>query len=82
MGLKELAAKVDEYNSRLEEGKVDQIKPHHVEEVLEKLRKNIASLEADIAAAPSEDKKQRLEQKHAIARAHIERAEWLLKNLG
>ena len=81
MGLKELAAKVDEYNIRLEEGKVEQIRPHHVEEVLEKLRNNIASLETEIAVAQSEDKKQRLEQKRAIARAHVERGEWLLKNL-
>lgn len=40
-----------------------------------------AELEAEIASAPSADKKDRLEGKLAIARTHIDRAEWLLKEL-
>lgn len=82
MGLKKLAAKVVDYNERLENGKASKIKPHHVEEVLQKLRSKSAELEAEICSAASADKKSRLEGKLQIARAHIERAEWLLKELG
>ena len=81
MGLKKLAVKVEEYNERLESGKASKIKPHHVEEVLQKLRVNEAELVAEIAATKSTDKKGRLEGKLEIARTHIERAEWLLKGL-
>jgi len=81
MGLKKLAAKVEEYNSRLESGKASKIKPSHVEAVLQKLRSKLTKLETEIATATSADKKARLEGKLAIAQTHIERAEWLLKEL-
>ena len=81
MGLKKLAAKVEEYNARLESGKASKIKPSHVEAVLQKLRSKLTKLEAEIATATSADKKARLEGKLAIAQTHIERAEWLLKEL-
>ena len=81
MGLKKLAAKVEDYNARLESGKASKIKPSHVEKVLQKLRVKAAELEAEIASATSADKKDRLEGKLAIARTHIDRAEWLLKEL-
>jgi hypothetical protein len=81
MGLKKLAAKVEEYNARLECGKACKIKPSHVEAVLQKLRSKSAELEAEIAAATSPDKKARLEGKLGIARTHIARAEWLLKEV-
>jgi hypothetical protein len=79
MGLKNLAAKVEDYYARLESGKASKIKPSHVEKVLQKLRVKADELEAEIATAPSADKKTRLEGKRAIARTHIDRAEWLLK---
>lgn len=81
MGLKKLAAKVEDYNARLESGKASKIKPSHVEQVLQKLRVKAGDLETEIATAPSADKKARLEGKLAIARTHIDRAEWLLKEL-
>ena len=81
MGLKKLAAKVVEYNERLENGQASKIKPSHVQEVLVKLKKKTGALEADIASARSQDKKARLEKKLSIARAHVARAEWLLQNL-
>mgnify|MGYP000692553260 FL=1 len=81
MGLKKLAAKVEEYNARLESGKASKIKPSHVEAVLQKLRSKLTKLETEIATATSADKKARLEGKLAIAQTHIERAEWLLKEL-
>jgi len=82
MGLKKLAAKVVDYNERLENGTAKEIKPRHVEKVLETLRSKSTQLERQIASAKSADKKARLKGKLQIARAHIERAEWLLKELG
>ncbi len=82
MGLKKLAAKMEDYNQRLESGKASKIKPRHVEKVLQKLRAKSIELEAEIASTTSADKKARQEGKLQIARTHIERAEWLLKELG
>ncbi|MDU8911665.1 hypothetical protein [Aestuariicoccus sp. MJ-SS9] len=82
MGLKNLAEKVVEYNARLEDGKASKIKPGHVEKVLKKLRKKAAALESEIAVADTPDRKTRLEKKLNIAREHVERAEWLLNEIG
>lgn len=82
MGLKKLSEKVVDYNERLESGTASKIEPGHVEKVLAKLRKKSDELEADIASTHSADKKARLEKKLGVARAHIERAEWLLAELG
>lgn len=82
MGLKKLAAKVAEYNDRLESGKVSKIKPGHVEKVMEKLQKKSAELEEEIASAHSAEKRARLERKLEVARAQEKRAEWLLKEIG
>ncbi len=82
MGMKKLAAKVDDYNDRLESGKASKIKPGHVRKVLEKLRKKSSELEDEISAAHSAEKKARLEKKLGVARAQIERGEWLLKQIG
>lgn len=81
MGLTKLAEKVADYNERLERGKVSEIKPSHVEKVLEKLRKKSADLEVEITSTTNADKKSRLKRKLGIAREHIERAEWLLKKI-
>ena len=81
MGLKKLAAKVAEYNDRLESGKANKIKPSHVERVLEKLQTKTAELEAEIASAPSAEKRERLEMKLKVARTQEERAKWLLSEI-
>ena len=81
MGLKKLAEKVEDYKARLESGKASKIEASHVEKVLKELRVKLANIEAEIDSAPSADKKARLEGKRAIARTHIDRAEWLLKEL-
>ena len=81
MGLTKLAAKVAEYNKRLESGKASKIKPSHVEKVLEKLRKKSDELETEIASATSPEKRARLERKLEVARAQQERAEWLLNEI-
>ena len=77
MGLEKLAEKVADYNDRLAQGKVEKIKPDHVEKVLRKLQKKTAELEAEIAATANEDKKIRLHRKLAIAREHVARAGWV-----
>ncbi|WP_323769290.1 hypothetical protein [Antarctobacter sp.] len=82
MGLKKLAAKVVDYNERLDSGMASEIKPLHVKKVLQKLRSKSTELEGEIASAKTAEKKARLEGKLQIARAHITRAEWLLQELG
>lgn len=81
MGLKKLAAKVIDYNERLESGRSSKIEPDHVQKVLDKLQKKAAELETEIATAKSPDKKARLERKLEIARTHVERAKWLLNEI-
>jgi predicted nucleic acid-binding Zn-ribbon protein len=81
MGLKKLAAKVADYNDRLERGKASKIKPEDVNKVLKKLRTKEASLEARMSQASDPDEKASLQRKCAIAREHIGRAEWLLSEI-
>lgn len=81
MGMKKLAAKVDEYNDRLKSGKASKIKRSHVEKVLDKLRRKSAELEEELSLATSGDKAARLEKKLGVVRTHIERGEWLLGEL-
>lgn len=81
MGIKKLAAKVADYQDRLERGQASKIKPAHVSEVLKKLRKKEAELQADLTDTNKHDKRDRLTRKITIAREHISRAEWLLEQL-
>ena len=82
MGLKKLAAKLFDYNKRLESGKADQIKQTHLVKELNKLQAKEAELEADLACAKNEQKKSRLERKIRIAREQIARAKWLMGEIG
>jgi len=81
MSLERLAEKVAEYDARLAQGKADRIRPGDVREVLGKLRKKIADLEAEMVAAGTDDRKARLDRKLSIAREHMARAEWLLDRI-
>lgn len=81
MGLKKLAGKLSDYNTRLERGKAEKIEPDHVEKVLGKLRKKADQLEVEIASEEKADKKARLQRKLGIAREHVARAEWLLTQI-
>lgn len=81
MGLKKLTAKLAEYQERMDGGKASKIKPDHVMKVLQKLEKKRVELEAEIAAASSPDKRERLERKLEVARAQQDRAEWLLREI-
>lgn len=81
MGLKRLAEKIANYKERLEQGKASQIKPGHVEKMLEKLRKKHSELKAEIETTKNADKKIRLKKKLSIASQQIKRAECLLKEV-
>ena len=81
MNRERLTDKVAEYEARLARGKADRIRPGDVQEVLRKLRKTIADLEAGRTAAATDDRKVRLDRKLTVARAHAARAEWLLDRL-
>ncbi|RBI83993.1 hypothetical protein DRV85_13310 [Rhodosalinus halophilus] len=81
MGLKKLAEKVAEYQQRLEAGKAQRIAPEHVEKVLDKLRRKEADLLARIAAEPDAEERADLDRKLRVAREHISRAEWLLREV-
>jgi hypothetical protein len=81
MGVKKLAAKVAEYNERLESGKTSKIKPDDVNKVLKKLQAKEASLDRKIFQTSDPGEKARLERKCAIAKEHIRRAKWLLSEI-
>ena len=81
MGLKKLAAKVVDYNDRLNQGKASKIKPAHVEEVLRKLRKKCTELEMEVAHAASLEKRAGLQKKLNVAQEHVKRGEWLLEQI-
>lgn len=81
MGLKKLAAKLTEYNDRLDDGKAKAIKPSHVEKILCKLRDKETELTARIAETDKQDKRERLSRKLTVAREQISRGEWLLDHI-
>jgi len=81
MGMKKLAAKLDDYQERLESGKASRIKPAHVDKSLRKLRGKSDELARDLAAATEPEKAARLEKKLEVVRAQIARAEWLLREI-
>ena len=78
MGLKKLAARVAEYQQRLDAGRARKIEPAHVEKVLGKLRRKEAELLSRLAAEDDAAERADLERKVRVAREHISRAEWLL----
>ncbi len=81
MGLKKLAGKLSDYNTRLERGKAGKIQRSHIEKVMRKLQRKASQLEAEIASEDNKDKKARLQRKLGIAREHLARAEWLLSQI-
>lgn len=82
MGVKKLAAKVEEYWDRLKRGKASKIKASHVEKVLSKLRKRALALDETIRNANDKDKSELVIKKRKVIERLIERAEWLKGRLG
>lgn len=81
MGLEKLTEKLADYKERLERGKTQKIRSHHVRKVLAKLRKKSAELEAELASETRAGKKERLARKLGVARDQVARAEWLLSEI-
>lgn len=77
MGLESAIEKLDKYFKRLEKGKVQKIKPSHVDRVIQKLEAKVQLVQAELAETDKETKKQRLEQKLEMIREQQERANWL-----
>lgn len=81
MGLAKTAEKLQKYFQRLNTGKAEEIKPSHVQRVIDKLAGRERDLLEEIAATTKPSKKQRLEAKLASAREQMERARWLLEKV-
>ena len=82
MGLEKIAEKLDSYYDRLEHGKATKIKPSHVEKAIVKLNARQEALNRELLEARKPSKKERLQCKLATVRTQIERAEWLLDQIG
>lgn len=81
MGLKKLAAKLAEYQERVASGDARKIEPEHVQQVLDKLRRKEADILSRLVAETNEAEREDLERRLQVAREHIERAEWLRREL-
>ncbi|PYG31925.1 hypothetical protein [Pelagimonas varians] len=82
MGLERATEKLDKYYSRLESGKAAKIKPSHVMKVIAKLQAKQALLQEELAAADKPSKQDRLENKLVTVGTQLERAHWLLDQIG
>lgn len=81
MGWKDIADRLDKYQRRLDEGKAEKIKPHHVEKALAKLAAKETQLMKELGETDKVEKRTRLEQKIATIRAQIEKARWLSEQI-
>mgnify|MGYP000049766367 CR=1 FL=1 len=81
MGLGKSIEKLDDYFARLKKGKVQKIKPSHVEKVIGKLKAKEKSLQADLASAKKETKKSGLTRKLTTVAEQLQRAKWLLEKV-
>ena len=82
MKLKNSIEKLDAYFERLESGKAQKIDPDHVSKMIRKLTKKREGLMGELSEVVKPSKKQRLLQKCATLDAQIERARWLLDQIG
>ena len=82
MGIESIAAKLDKYFGRLEDGKAKKIKPSHVQKAIDKLRTKQKLLEDERREAEKPSKIARLDKKLATVAEQITRAEWLLAKIG
>ena len=79
MALKKYVEKLNEYYERLDQGKAHKFNIGHVEKVRGKILAKQEALLRELAETGKPEKKQRLQHKLEIARAQIERADWLLE---
>lgn len=81
MGLSSIVQRLDKYQKRLADGKVQKIKPSHVRKVIAKLTAMEAKLTTELAETTKPDKRKRFEEKVSSIREQIEKAKWLEKQI-
>lgn len=81
MGLDNTIEKLDKYFKRLENGRVQKIKPSHVDKVIDKLEAKAELLLVELSEANTETKKRRLQNKLEMVREQQDRARWLKDNI-
>ncbi|WP_299848998.1 hypothetical protein [uncultured Roseovarius sp.] len=81
MGLRNIVKRLDKYQQRLDEGKAEKIKAHHVEKAIEKLAAKEVELTEELGSAEKPEKRARLEEKLSTIRAQIEKARWLSQEI-
>nr|WP_321444639.1 hypothetical protein [uncultured Cohaesibacter sp.] len=81
MVAKKSIGKLNAYFERLKADKADEIKPSHVDKIIEKLKAKKQSLEKDIEDSHKDSKKERLKGNIAVVQEQIKRAEWLKKRI-
>lgn len=77
MGLSSIVKRLDKYQERLAKGKVEKIKPRHIQKVIAKLTTMEAQLTTELADMTKPDKRKRFEGKVSTIREQIEKAKWL-----
>lgn len=81
MGLSKSLEKLSKYYERLNAGKAKQIKPSHVQKVIDKLEARERSLRDEMQTTKKTSKKDRLEGKLKSTLEQLEKAKWLLEEI-
>ena len=82
MALSKSLEKLARYYERLEAGETKEIKPSHVQKVIDKLEARERDLLEEIRNTKKQSKKERLEGKRITTLQHLDQARWLLKKIG
>lgn len=77
MGLNSIVKRLDKYQKRLDKGKAEKIKLHHVQKVIAKLTSKETQLIAELQETTKLEKRKRLEDKLSTIREQIRKAKWL-----
>ena len=81
MGLSKSLEKLSQYYDRLNAGKAKQIKPSHVQKVIDKLEAREHSLREEMQTTKKKSKKDRLDGKLTTTLEQLEKARWLLEEM-
>ncbi len=81
MSLKDISAKLQDYQDRLKQGKADKIEPKHVEKIIAKLAAKESELLSELETVTKEGKRERLEKKLETLRSGQAKAKWLLEQI-
>lgn len=81
MSLKDISAKLQDYQDRLKQGKAHKIQAKHVDKIIAKLTAKEAEVLAELDSVTKEGKRARLEQKLETLKAGHAKAEWLRDQL-